>query len=482
MDDLADNLPLAVDLDGTLVRTDTLAEALFGLLRERPAAALGLLPALSGGRARLKARLAAQVELDPALLPLNDPLVEWLRGQRDAGRRLVLVTAADQRIAKAVAARVDLFDEVMASDGTLNLKGSAKAAALVERFGAGGFDYVGDAWADLLVWRSARRAIVVGGARRVRAARGVAEVERVFPPPVPLARALPRAMRPHQWVKNLLLFLPLLAAHQITDAPALAAAMLAFAAFGLTASAVYLLNDLLDLPADRRHPRKRHRPFAAGDLSLATGLALVPALLGAAALLALLLPPAFAAILAGYFVITSAYSFGLKRVPMVDVMLLAGLYTIRVVAGAAAIAIMPSFWLLAFSMFIFLSLALVKRYTELDALRARGELTASGRGWHVDDLPLVQSLGVSAGLICVLVLALYIDSTAAQALYALPEALWLVCPALLYWVSRLWLKTHRGEVHDDPVVFALRDRMSVIIGAVSALIVAVAAVGLGAGS
>jgi 4-hydroxybenzoate polyprenyltransferase/phosphoserine phosphatase len=474
--------PIAVDLDGTLARTDTLVESLFALLRERPAAALGLLPALAGGRARLKARLAAQVELDPALLPLNAPLVEWLQAQRDAGRRLVLVTAADQRIAHAVAARVGLFDAVMASDGTQNLKGATKAAALVERFGAGGFDYVGDAWADLPVWRAARRAIVVGGERLVRAARGVAEVERVFPPPVPLARALPRALRPHQWVKNLLLFLPLLAAHLVTDGPALAAAMLAFVAFGLTASAVYLLNDLLDLPADRRHPRKRHRPFAAGDLSLATGLALVPALLGAAALLALLLPPAFAAILAGYFVITSAYSFGLKRVPVVDVMLLAGLYTVRVVAGAAAVAIMPSFWLLAFSMFIFLSLALVKRYTELDALRARGELTASGRGWHVDDLPLVQSLGVSAGLICVLVLALYIDSTSAQALYALPEALWLVCPALLYWVSRLWLKTHRGEVHDDPVVFALRDRVSLIIGAVTALIVALAAVGLGAGS
>jgi 4-hydroxybenzoate polyprenyltransferase len=275
-----------------------------------------------------------------------------------------------------------------------------------------------------------------------------------------------------------LIFLPLLAAHQVTDTAALAVAFIAFFAFGLSASAVYVLNDLLDLPADRRHPHKRRRPFASGSLPLSTGLLAAPALLLGAAALSLMLPPAFAAVLVGYFVITSAYSFGLKRLPVVDVMCLAGLYTIRVVAGAAAVATMPSFWLLAFSMFIFLSLALVKRYTELDGLRKRGELTANGRGWHVDDLTLVQSLGTSSGLLCVLVLALYIDSVPAQRLYATPEILWLICPLLLYWVSRLWLKAHRGEVHDDPVVFALRDRVSLLIGALCAFIVGLAAIGV----
>lgn len=476
--DAPDNTILAVDLDGTLLRTDSLYEGLFALLRERPAAVAGLLPALIQGRAQLKAALAGQSPLDTSLLPVNLPLIAWLREQQAVGRRLVLVTAADRRVAEAVAARVGLFETVMASDGCHNLKGAAKAAALVERFGPGGFDYVGDARADLPVWQAARRAIVVGGARIATAARQVAAVERVFPPPVAAVRSLPRALRPHQWVKNLLVLLPLLAAHRMTDPGALGAALLAFIAFGLTASAVYLLNDLLDLPADRQHPRKCRRPFAAGDLSLATGLTLVPVLLIAAAALALLLPLAFVAVLAGYFVITCGYSLGLKRVPVVDVMLLAGLYTVRVVAGAAAISILPSFWLLAFSMFIFLSLALVKRYTELDGLRSGGELTANGRGWHVDDLPLVQALGVSAGLMCVLVLALYIDSVSAQRLYATPELLWLVCPLLLYWVSRLWLKTHRGEVHDDPVVFALRDRVSLGIGAITAVVVVLAAAGV----
>ena len=470
---------LAVDLDGTLLRTDSLIESLLALLREQPFASAAVMLALSRGRAGFKAWVADQVALEMSLLPLNSPLVEWLQSQRSAGRRLVLVTASDRRIAAAMAERVDLFDEVLASDGERNLKGETKAAALVARFGRGGFDYVGDARADIPVWSAARRAIVVGGPRLERAALQVAQVERVFPPERGRTTALLRALRLHQWGKNLLILLPLLAAHQWTDVPSLLAAALAFLAFGLTASSVYLLNDLLDLSADRQHPSKRRRPFAAGDLPLVWGLLLTPLLLLAATILSLLaLPPIFTLALGGYFLLTSAYSFGLKRKPILDVMLLAALYTMRVIAGAAAVAIPISFWLLAFSMFMFLSLALVKRYTELQGLLERGELAATGRGWHVDDLPLVQTLGTSAGMVCVLVLALYIDSEPAQLLYATPEALWLVCPLLLFWISRLWFKTHRGEMHDDPVVFALRDRLSLLIGALTAGIVLMATLGI----
>jgi len=470
---------LAVDLDGTVLLTDSLLESVMALVRERSAALGDALWTLLQGRAAFKAWISAQVRLDVNTLPLNQPLVEWLLTERDSGRRLILVTAADRRIAEAVAASTGLFDEVLASDGAHNLKGQHKAALLVERFGACGFDYVGDALADLPVWRAARRAYVVGRPQIVQAAHRVAAVERVFPPEHTRISRLPQALRLHQWVKNLLIFLPLLAAHQIGDGATLMRAVLAFLAFGMTASAVYLLNDLLDLPADRRHPTKCRRPFAAGDLPLAWGLWLVPLLLGGATLISLSwLPILFLAVLGGYFILTTAYSFVLKRVPILDVMMLASLYTIRVVAGAAAVAVVPSFWLLAFSMFIFLSLALVKRFTELQGLLERGELTATGRGWHVDDLPLVQTLGTASGLVCVLVAALYVDSESARRLYATPEALWLICPLLLYWVSRLWFKTHRGQVQDDPVVFALRDRISLLIGALSVGILILASVGV----
>ena len=470
---------LAVDLDGTLLLTDTFSESALALARERPAALFNGVLRLLKGRVCFKRWVGAHVQLDVGMLPLNRPLVEWLLAERASGRRVTLVTAADRPIAEAVAARTGLFDEVLSSEGSRNLQGEDLAALLVERYGVAGFDYVGNALADVPVWREARRAIVVGGPRILAAARRVAEVERFFPSNEARLTLVPKALRLHQWVKNLLIFLPLLAAHQIADGAAVLLAVLAFLAFGMTASAVYVLNDLLDLLADRRHPSKCRRPFAAGDLPLTWGLWLIPVLLSGAILLCLLwLPAFFLAVLGGYFVLTTAYSLILKRVPIMDVMLLASLYTIRVIAGAAAVAIAPSFWLLAFSMFIFLSLALVKRYTELQGLLERGELTATGRGWHVDDLPLVQTVGTSSGLICVLVAALYVDSEPARRLYATPEALWLICPLLLYWVSRLWFKTHRGQVHDDPVVYALRDRMSLVIGVLTVGIVLLAQVGL----
>jgi len=470
--------PIVVDLDGTLTYTDTFWECICSLLRRRTFSLAYALTKLRQGRATFKQHIAGLADFDAGALPLNNDLIVWLRQERRAGRRLVLATASDRSIAQAVADHVDLFDEVLASDGDRNLKGPAKAVALVERFGVNGFDYVGDSRADLPVWAAARHAIVVGGEKLVKAAAQVTEVRDRFAPPE-RSRAVLLALRPHQWVKNLLVFLPLVAAHRFADDATLPAATLAFVIFCLAASSVYVLNDLIDLPSDRAHARKRQRPFASGRLPLAWGVLLSALLLVAAAALGLLfLPPLFNTVLAGYYLLTAAYSFGLKREPILDVILLAGLYTVRVIAGAAAVAIVPSFWLLAFSMFIFLSLALAKRYTELDELRQRGELIAPGRGWHIDDLPLIQTLGSSSGLACVLVLALYIDSAPATRLYAAPQVLWLFCPLLLYWITRLWFITQRGQMHDDPVVFALRDRVSLRTGAVGAGIVLLASVGL----
>jgi len=481
MKDTMQQPPLCTDLDGTLLRTDSLVESVVAMVRQNPFAIGAILLALLRGRARFKAWVAEHLVLDISSLPFNQPVLEWLLSEYKTGRSLVLVTAADWRIAQAVAAQTGLFSEVLASDGKRNLKAVAKAETLVSRFGRGGFDYIGDARADLPVWRSARKAIVVGGPGLQQAAAQVSEVERAFPGHERTAFTLLRAMRLHQWAKNLLVFIPLLAAHKVSDGTAaLLISGLAFVAFGVTASAVYLLNDLLDLAADRLHPQKCHRPFASGDLPLFWGLALPPLMVLAALLLSLLwLPMTFLALLACYLTMTLAYSFKLKSIPIVDVMTLAGLYTIRVIAGAAAVAIMPSFWLLAFSMFIFLSLALVKRYTELKSLQERGELLAAGRGWHVNDLPLVGAIGASSGVTCVLVFALYIDSQPAQQLYRMPEALWLICPMLLYWMSRVWFKAHRGQMHEDPVVFAMTDRVSLIIGLVAAGIAALASYGPG---
>ncbi len=470
MHDLARDIPVCVDLDGTLIRSDLLVEAGLVLLRGNPLYAFALPFWLLGGKARLKREIARRIELPVAELPYDERLVTWLR-EDCAGRERVLCTASDEGLAGPVAAHLGLFDAVLASDGERNLAGAAKAAALVERYGERGFDYAGDEPRDLTVWRHARRAIVANGpaglAARVAA---IAEVEHEFAREAGGAAAWLRALRLHQWLKNLLVFLPLLAAHRVFDLPALLDAGLAFLAFGLCASGVYVLNDLFDLAADRRHPRKRLRPFAAGTLRLAHGLAIVPLLTLAAFALALGIAPMFAASLLGYYLLTLAYSLWLKRVEMLDVGALAVLYTLRIVAGGFATATPISFWMLAFSMFLFLSLALLKRYTEL---RGTPDGAArNGRGYTAADMPLLLALGSTAGYLAVLVLALYINSTASEALYRQPRLLWALCPILLFWTSRAWLLAHRGCMHDDPVVFAITDLPSLGLLVLAAGIVA----------
>jgi 4-hydroxybenzoate polyprenyltransferase len=405
-------------------------------------------------------------------------LLDWLKTQRALGRRLILCTASDRSYADAVAAHLDVFDEVMASDGATNLAGHNKADALEQRFGHGGFDYAGNSSADLKVWRRARRAIVVNGAAGLAAqAAGLCEVEREFPAAPRGVKAWTKVLRVHQWLKNLLLFVPMLAAHELSSHMAWTTLMLAFISFSLCASTVYIANDLLDLESDRAHPRKRLRPFASGMVPVWMGVLLAPALLLVSLVIGALVGGSFLPWLLVYFLLTCVYSWGLKRVVLVDCVTLAVLYTLRIIAGAAALEMELSFWLLAFSVFLFLSLAFVKRYAELQSQAQSGQGKVHGRGYYTSDAPLIQMLGICAGYASAVVLALYLNSENVVMLYAKPEAVWGAVPVLLFWISWIWMRAHRGEMHDDPLVFAVKDKASLLAGLAFGVVLAIGAVG-----
>ena len=467
-------IPLAVDLDGTLIQTDTLHEAALRALRERPLSLLQLPFWLLQGKAVVKQKLAALSRFDATPLPYNRPFIDWLSKQHAQGRKLILCTAADASIAHAVAEHLGFFDEVMASDGHTNLGGRHKAAALEARFGAGGFDYAGNAHTDLQVWQRARHAVVVNASLSLtEKAKTIAVVEQVFTQPVPDGLVIARVLRVHQWMKNCLLLMAPLAAHLIPDVMLLSTFALAFLAFSLCASAVYIGNDLFDLDSDRYHPRKKMRPFASGQVPVAWGVILAPLLLLCSLWLALPVGAGFVGWLTLYFVLTCAYSWGLKRLVLIDCLVLAMLYTLRIIAGAAAAGIALSFWLLAFAVFLFLSLAFVKRYAELDLQSQSGIERAHGRGYLTTDASLVQSLGITSGYASVLVLALYLNSDAVLRLYHSPEFMWCSVPVMLFWVSWMWLKVHRGEMHDDPLLFAVRDKVSLLAGCAFAVVLVI---------
>ena len=467
------HVPLCVDLDGTLIRTDLLLESTLALIKQNPLYLFVLPFWLLGGRARLKQRIAQRTNIDIPTLPWNPRVLELLEMERRR-RALVLCTASDHALADAVAKYLGCFDRVMASDGACNLSGRHKAKALVEAYGERGFDYAGNEARDLAIWAHARQAYVVNAGNGLAARVGrISEVANIMPRERAGLRVWLKALRVHQWLKNVLVFVPLLAAHQFLQPAAVAHAIAAFIIFGVCASSVYVLNDLLDLGADRAHPRKHKRPFASGRLPLTAGITAAPLLTVAAFIAAYALDPRFALVLLGYYVLTLAYSLRLKRIAMLDVLVLAGLYTVRIIAGSAAIGTGLSFWLLAFSMFLFLSLALVKRYTEVAAQPGNAHEQIKGRGYAASDAGLLATLGGASGYLSVLVLALYIDSTASAALYRHPQWLWLMCPLLLYWISRVWIIAHRGAMHDDPVVFAVTDNVSravLVLGALVALL------------
>jgi 4-hydroxybenzoate polyprenyltransferase/phosphoserine phosphatase len=464
---------LVVDLDGTLVKTDLLLEAVLVLLKQKLYYAFRLLLWLMKGKAYFKRQVARQVSLDVAVLPYREEVLDYLREQRAHGRKLVLATGCDIQIARLVADHLDLFDLVLASDGETNLTGASKRDRLVNEFGEKHFDYAGNGRHDVAVWASARKAVLVNPSPRVRSkAAQVAQVECVLEGPRKGLADYLKPLRLQHWWKNILVFVPLLAAHRFDEIGLLAKLLLAFCSFGCFASSGYLMNDLFDLPADRHHPTKRFRPFASGDLPLWYAFATIPALAGIGCLIGTMVSRPFLEVVLSYFALTLTYSLYLKRVVLLDVIVLAGLYTMRIMAGAAAIAIWPSHWLLAFSTFFFFSLALVKRYSELVIMRKIDGDRAKARGYELDDGELLAAMGVASGFLAVLVLALYINSDKAQALYGRYQLIWFLCPLLLYWISRVWLIAHRGKMPDDPMVFAMNDRTSrILILLMSALVV-----------
>ncbi len=455
---LSGQRPLVIDLDGTLLRSDLLFETLFASFAAGWPS--GLLSAASRGRAALKAFFASRSTLDYATLPYDEEVLAHARRAKAEGRPVYLATASNGAHAEAIAAHLGLFDGVFASDAEFNLKGAHKAARLVEAFGARGFDYIGDSGADLPVWAQAGRAYHVraGASTRARLAGLAPEAEAIETPPVPLRKWL-EAVRVHQYAKNLLLFVPMFTAHKFTLAtfgPVLAGVI----AFSLCASSVYLLNDLVDLQADRAHLTKRNRPLASGAIPIAAATVLAPVLLLAAGLVAAFVSPLFLACLAGYFAMTTAYTFSLKSKMIADVVTLALLYTVRVLAGGIAADVIVSQWLLAFSIFIFMSLALMKRYVELANIAERSLPDPRNRNYKVSDLPIIAALAAASGMNSVTIFALYISSSMAETAYSRPWALWLACPVLLYWLARALMMAHRRLMDDDPVVFALRDRVS----------------------
>jgi 4-hydroxybenzoate polyprenyltransferase/phosphoserine phosphatase len=469
-----DQRPLVVDLDGTLVRSDLLIETAFSELGRRPHSLLDMLSALLHGKAALKHRLAEPVDFDPATLPYDDEVVTRIRQAVADGRPVYLASASNGRLVGAIANHLGLFTGWFASDEATNLAGHVKAQLLVDSFGERGFDYIGNDAADLPVWARAAKAIAIrtpaGVARKLTRVSG--EIEHLDHPR-PTLRTWAKLFRVHQYAKNALVFLPLVTAHRF-EWDAFAQAGLAFVAFCLCASSVYVLNDLVDLQEDRRHRSKCRRPLASGAVPLMHGLIAVPLLFTAAILVAATVSLPFLGVLLGYFAITTAYSFVLKRKMLIDVMTLATLYSVRVFGGAVAIEVTVSQWLLAFCMSLFVSLALMKRYVELAARFDAKMPDPSNRDYRTGDLEVVSALAAAAGFNAVTVFALYISSDAVHQLYSRPEVLWLVCPVLIYWIGRALMLAHRRLMDDDPVVFALKDRASLFTMAALAAIVAVA--------
>lgn len=461
--------PLVIDLDDTLIRTNVLHELALVYLKGNPLRVFRLIGWLARGKAALKAELSKRVTLDVDTLPINEDVVAFAEEQKRLGARIVLATATDSLIARRIARRFGFIDEVIGTENGVNLKGAEKAKRLAAQY-PGGFTYIGDSKADLKVWAVAGTAVIVSGSGSLaRRAGRVATVERRLKV-ADAGKAMLRVMRPHQWAKNALVFTPLILAGMAGDVVAWTQAILAFFALSLLASGTYVLNDLFDLQEDRQHWSKRNRPIASGALSIAHAMVLCGALVLAAVALAALAGAAVFVLLAAYAALTVSYSLALKRQPITDAFVLATLFTLRIGVGIAAVGAVVSPWLLVFSMFLFGSLSLAKRYTEITRMGEHDRVAIAGRGYVAADAALVLAMGVASGLAAIVIMVLYLIEDAFLAnFYADTVWLWSFPAILFLWVGRVWLVSHRGELHDDPVVFAVRDRASLIMGGFMAL-------------
>lgn len=454
------DLPLVVDLDGTLTVTDTLIESVIRAIKCDPINLLRLPFWLAASRSEFKAKIAERVEFQVETLPYRTALLKYLEMEKKRGRTIVLATAAHHSIAARVSAHLGLFDQVLATSGDVNLKGGAKLGRIRERVGEY-FVYAGDSKADLPIWSAAQGAVLAGVAPAVSdVVRKDVRIELEFPVDRVSWMTWGKAVRLHQWLKNVLLFVPLLTAFAFLDVGKLMTLAMAFLSLSLGASATYIGNDLWDLDNDRRHPRKKHRPFASGALPISHGLVCAALFLALSLLLAFAVSPAFMGVVLLYLALTTAYSWYLKSRVLLDVILLSLLYTLRIVAGAVAADVPISHWLLAFSVFSFFSLALIKRCSELVSLRKSDIHRPAGRDYRIGDLEVLWPLGISASLAAVVVFGLFVNAPETSMRYAIPHLLWIVQIGLIYLFGRLWLTTVRGEMHDDPIVHLIENRAS----------------------
>jgi 4-hydroxybenzoate polyprenyltransferase len=472
--------PLVVDLDGSLIKTDLLHETFIKAFYKKPWVVFCIPLWLLSGKAYLKQRLANAIDLDAKHLPWNETLVLYLQEQHGNGREIILCSGSWHSLAEKVAKHFPFFSAAYGTDLAVNLTGKNKADFLIKKYGDKNFSYVGNEKKDLSIWKHACSAVIVSDSASLKEkAEAACLIEKVFPSDRMLSvKTVLKQMRIHQWVKNTLVFVPLITSHQVTDLGLFFSVLLVFVAYNFCASGTYILNDLSDLESDRKNSKKRFRPLAAGNLSIFQGLIFAFLLLLASFLIALQLPASFAWCLLAYTFITLCYSFKLKRIQTVDITVLASLYTLRIISGAAAINILPSFWLLAFSMFIFLCLAIIKRLSEIINAKDKYDKKTklSGRGYYVTDLQVLMNLSTASGMLSVLVLAMYINSPEIIALYSEPYTLWLLCPLFGYWIIRILIMASRGEVDEDPILFAIKDSRSWVTGIIILLIVSFASI------
>ncbi len=467
---------LCVDLDDTLVRTDTLFEITIKLIKNHPLLALKIPIWLTHGLAYTKHKIAKKARISAELLPYNKDVVRFIRKERKKGHPLCLATASDTLTATRITKHLNIFDNIIASDGITNRAGDKKAEAIIKTYGEKQFDYIGNSKADLAVWKHARRALVANAHPSViKKAKNSANVTQVFPRKKRRKiKTFLKQIRIHQWSKNLLLLVPILTAHKIDNLTPFFNVTLAFIAFSLVASGIYILNDLMDLEADRKHPLKKHRPIASGHMHiLVAGYSMI-ALIITGITISIFLPAPFLIIIALYIIINITYSLHLKQIPLVDIFVLASLYVIRILAGSAATGIATSSWLFIFATFIFISLALAKRVSELNGLGIRKKNKVSGRGYITKDKKTLTILGITSGYISLIIFVLYITSNTVTSLYARPNTLWLLLPLFFFWITRIWRLTHKRKMNEDPIIFAIKDMSSYIVATLAFVILVIA--------
>ena len=468
------NVPLIVDLDGTLINTDLLHEGFLIFLKKNIFNLFRCLIWLINGKSNLKKNLSEHVKIPYELLPVNKNLVEFMKAESAKGRKIILATASYRSQAFEISNLIPVFNEIIATDDAINLKGEKKRKLLVEKFGEKNFDYVGNSNSDLKIFASCRYSYLVNPSGSLtKKTMKISELKKSWHVTKTSGYTIVKAIRAYQWIKNLLIFIPLITSHTFQSITPFLNGLMAFLSFSFIASAGYILNDLMDLNADRAHPEKCRRPLASGELSITSGVVLGILLICSSLIIASTQNSHFIGILLLYFFSSIVYSFFLKRMALYDVFMLALLYSIRIFAGGIVIDVPISFWLIAFSTFIFLSLALVKRYSELMQMNDQTSLESRGRQYSITDTNLLEIMGIVSGYMSIIVLSLYINSKEVTLLYTNPKLLWALSVLFLFWISRIWLKAIRGEMTDDPILFAIKDKSSYFIFGLVTLIIAI---------